>query len=203
VIVRDAHELNAAASNALLKTLEEPPARTHFALVTAQPTRLLNTIRSRCQRVRFSPLAESDVEAILEQLGTDHEGAVAAARFADGSMSRGLVFADEERRTDRTKWVERTLGALRAGKPAGFVDVAESLKDVSKTDPDEAEAILAMIERHFRDEALRYAAEPGRRAAVCAARADLVRETAASLDQNLNLQMALESMLTRLRDIRS
>jgi DNA polymerase-3 subunit delta' len=203
VIVRDAHEMNASASNALLKTLEEPPANTHFALVTSQPTLLLPTIRSRCQRVRFAPLAESDVAAILEAQGTEHDAALAAARYADGSVTAGLEFADDERRNARAQWVERTLNALRSGKPAGYVDLAESLKDVGKNDADEVSAILSMIERHFRDDAIRYASEPGRRAAVCAARAYLVRETFESLDKNLNVQMAMELMLARLRDLRA
>ena len=52
----------AEAANVLLKTLEEPPADTHFVLVTPEPRRLPVTVRSRCQRIRFLPRAEADVD---------------------------------------------------------------------------------------------------------------------------------------------
>jgi DNA polymerase-3 subunit delta' len=53
-LVEEATAMQGPAANALLKTLEEPPARTHFVLCTAAPQRLLPTIRSRCQRVSFA-----------------------------------------------------------------------------------------------------------------------------------------------------
>ncbi|HEV8550435.1 MAG TPA: DNA polymerase III subunit delta', partial [Polyangiaceae bacterium] len=57
-IVRDADEITVQAANALLKTLEEPHARTHFILLTSRPSRLLDTIRSRSLPVRFAPLSD-------------------------------------------------------------------------------------------------------------------------------------------------
>lgn len=53
------------AANALLKTLEEPKARLHFVLLAERPDRLLTTIRSRCQRLRFAPLGRPALERIL------------------------------------------------------------------------------------------------------------------------------------------
>lgn len=61
-VVADAHFLNDNAANALLKTLEEPPPRTHLLLFTAHPRRLLPTIRSRCQQVTIRPDAEAAVQ---------------------------------------------------------------------------------------------------------------------------------------------
>lgn len=202
IIVRNAHEMNTAASNALLKTLEEPPKQTHFALITSRPTQLLTTIRSRCQRVRFAPLDDATVKELLVNGGTPENVAIEAARLADGSMTKASEFADPEILTARKGWVDKMLGALRAGRPGGYVDVAEGLKDLAKSDANEVDAVLAMLERHFRDEALKYATEHGRRAAVCASRADLVRQTVDSFDRNLNLQMAVEAMLVGLRDVR-
>ncbi len=71
VIVDSADEMNPSAANALLKMLEEPPARTTLLLVSHQPSRLLPTIRSRCRTLRLSPLSSSDMRAALEQAGTD------------------------------------------------------------------------------------------------------------------------------------
>jgi DNA polymerase-3 subunit delta' len=61
VIVDSADELNLNAANALLKALEEPPRRTLFLLVVAQPQRLLRTIRSRCRTLEMSPLGPEDL----------------------------------------------------------------------------------------------------------------------------------------------
>ena len=69
VIVDPADDLNTAAANALLKNLEEPPAKTVFVLVTHRPGRLLPTIRSRCQLIQLSPLTEQEVSQAFGALG--------------------------------------------------------------------------------------------------------------------------------------
>ncbi len=71
VIVDSADEMNISAANALLKMLEEPPARTTLLLVSHQPSRLLPTIRSRCRVLRLSPLAPADMDAALRQSGVE------------------------------------------------------------------------------------------------------------------------------------
>ncbi|MDX2289586.1 MAG: DNA polymerase III subunit delta' [Hyphomicrobiaceae bacterium] len=63
VIVDSADELNVSAANAILKSLEEPPARTVFLLISSEPGRLLNTIRSRCRRLDLAALAPAELEA--------------------------------------------------------------------------------------------------------------------------------------------
>ena len=77
VILDDADAMNPDAQNALLKTLEEPPAASTFVLVTSRPDMLLPTVRSRCQRLRFGRLSPADVAAVLMR---DH--AYAASRCA-------------------------------------------------------------------------------------------------------------------------
>lgn len=71
VIVDAADEMNTSAANALLKMLEEPPARTTLLLVSHQPSKLLPTIRSRCRVLRLSPLNEQDMQQALRQTGVD------------------------------------------------------------------------------------------------------------------------------------
>ena len=71
-LIEEATALQGPAANALLKTLEEPPNRTHFVLITTAPRKLLPTVRSRCQRVTFAPLAP-DVRAQLAAI--DHDDA--------------------------------------------------------------------------------------------------------------------------------
>ncbi|WP_037307792.1 DNA polymerase III subunit delta' [Ruegeria halocynthiae] len=89
VIVDSADEMNISAANALLKMLEEPPARTTLLLVSHQPSRLLPTIRSRCRTLRLSPLGPEDMQSALAQAGaempaqTDHLAALAAGSVGD------------------------------------------------------------------------------------------------------------------------
>lgn len=67
VIIEPADLLGDEAANALLKTLEEPPSRTRFILITNRPPALLTTIRSRCQRVRFGRLRDEELRQVLVQ----------------------------------------------------------------------------------------------------------------------------------------
>ena len=89
VIVDSADEMNVSAANALLKMLEEPPARTTLLLISHQPSRLLPTIRSRCRTLRLAPLEEEDMQAALVQTGAempdraDHLTALAAGSVGD------------------------------------------------------------------------------------------------------------------------
>jgi DNA polymerase III subunit gamma/tau len=90
-ILDEAHSLTADASNALLKTLEEPPSLSIFILVTAQPDLLLPTVRSRCPRLRFGALATDDIVAALVDRGRSDQEARAIAATADGSLQRALA----------------------------------------------------------------------------------------------------------------
>jgi DNA polymerase III subunit delta' len=67
VLVDSADDLNNAAANAILKSLEEPPPRTVFILVSSEPGRLLPTIRSRCRQLALSPLVPDALRAAVEQ----------------------------------------------------------------------------------------------------------------------------------------
>lgn len=100
VIVDPADDLNAQAANALLKSLEEPPARTVFLLIVAEPGRLLPTIRSRCRVLPLAPLADADLwlaagaamtAAGVEPPLPDERKRVTA--LAEGSVRRFLTLA--------------------------------------------------------------------------------------------------------------
>jgi DNA polymerase III subunit delta' len=91
VIIDDADAMIGEAQNALLKTLEEPPAASMFVLVTARPDMLLPTVRSRCQHLRFGQLRADEVAAVLINR---HEYSPAdaqrAASASDGSVGAAL-----------------------------------------------------------------------------------------------------------------
>ena len=92
VVVDDADAMEAPPQNALLKTLEEPPAASTFVLVTARPDVLLPTVRSRCQRIRFGPVAPAEIAQVLMQAhGFAEREAHAAAAASEGSIGRALA----------------------------------------------------------------------------------------------------------------
>lgn len=98
VIVDRADELNRNAANALLKILEEPPARALLLLVAASPGRLPVTLRSRCRRLPLHPLSEEDMgrllAAYLPKMPEKERARLAA--LAEGSPGRALLLRDAE-----------------------------------------------------------------------------------------------------------
>jgi len=96
VVIDPVNDLNRNAANALLKLLEEPPARSVFILIAHGTAGLLPTIRSRCQILKFAPLVDADIAAIVEaQLGQDFDSSTIEriAALGGGSARRALLFA--------------------------------------------------------------------------------------------------------------
>ena len=84
-LIERADRMNEAAQNALLKTLEEPPSRTHVILAAAEDSRLMPTIRSRCAVIRLGlPDAKQASELLGERLGVDAPTAVRLLRMSSG-----------------------------------------------------------------------------------------------------------------------
>jgi DNA polymerase-3 subunit delta' len=97
VVIDGAEDMNATAANALLKILEEPPARAILLLVSAAPGRLLPTLRSRCRRLTLGRLGDDEVEALLEDYAPE---LTPAARdrlvgLAEGSIGTAMSLAGE------------------------------------------------------------------------------------------------------------
>lgn len=95
-IIDSADELNRNAANALLKTLEEPPARSILLLVAHMPGRVLPTIQSRCRRLALRPLETGEVGRVLKAAHPDlAEGElIGLSSLADGSPGRALELAE-------------------------------------------------------------------------------------------------------------
>jgi len=130
VIVDYADALTEDAQSALLKILEEPPSASAFLLVSPSPDTLLPTVRSRCPRLRFGPLAASEIaEALVRDHGYDEAEARAVAADADGSLGRALdaEAADlAQARATAQLWLTQTA---RGGDLAGRVQLAQSFFD--------------------------------------------------------------------------
>src|SRR5580704_4828412 len=103
VILDEAHALTSEASNALLKTLEEPPDRVIFVMATTQPEDLADTIRSRSQHFHFRALTFAEITGRLEEIATKEDlkiepGALAViARMAEGSLRDALSLLEQAR----------------------------------------------------------------------------------------------------------
>jgi DNA polymerase III subunit gamma/tau len=103
VILDEAHMLTGEASNALLKTLEEPPDRVIFVMATTQPEDLVDTIRSRSQHFHFRALTFAEISGRLEEIAQKENlkiepGARAViARMAEGSLRDALSLLEQAR----------------------------------------------------------------------------------------------------------
>ncbi len=215
VLIEDADKLNPAAANAFLKTLEEPPARTHIVLTSTSPDRLLDTIRSRCQRVRFAPLPTEAVAAILRVGGADAAAAQAAALMAGGSLDRATGLADGEQLAAQWERTRRVAQAARAPGIHAAILAAAALAE----EKEEIVPALELLAHFYRDAALAaagreraewplagWADELGTEAARAAGPAQLARRAATVLDAQIAIlgfasaPLTLESMILTLRE---
>ena len=116
-IIDEVHMLSTGAFNALLKTLEEPPAHVMFILATTNPEKLPQTVLSRCMRLDFRRVSAAEIKANMARICQEHgveitEGALALlARNADGSVRDSLSILEQcmssgEARLDRDKILE-------------------------------------------------------------------------------------------------
>jgi DNA polymerase-3 subunit delta' len=128
VVIDQADALIIEAQNALLKTLEEPPAGSVFVLITNRPDVLLPTVRSRCQRLRFGPLTPAEVAGVLIR---DHNvapaDAHAAAAAADGSVGRALEGTAEDANEARDAAARLLQSAASSPDPRRRLDGAKAL----------------------------------------------------------------------------
>ncbi|HYG69560.1 MAG TPA: DNA polymerase III subunit delta' [Anaeromyxobacteraceae bacterium] len=217
VILDPADAMNPQSQNALLKTLEEPPADTTLVLVTARPDALLPTIRSRCLRVTFVPTPPGAVADRLVAEGRDPEAARLAAALARGSLERALALTkpkpakkgEEPKPTD----LDALAGAIRGAAALDPRDAGRWLAWAAEhgTDREWAGEICEALATWLRDV---LAAQTGAATlalpdlsgetrkvadaiapAEAARRRDEVLRTAAALRQNASPTLALERLL--------
>lgn len=149
-IVEDAEYMNDQAANALLKTLEEPPATSHLILTTANPMALLATIRSRCQMIRFAPIPTSQIEQFLIQqnrLPGDDAGLL--ARTSRGSLGRALATDIDDYRDRRESMLVILKSLTLTGDRAQLLRSAEEL--AAAKDRSDYELSLDVLEALIRD----------------------------------------------------
>jgi DNA polymerase-3 subunit delta' len=218
VVLEEADRLNANSANCLLKTLEEPFPGTHLVLVTAAPDRLLPTIRSRTQRVRFIPLPAAALQTIALVRGATKERAEEAAALAGGSVSAlvELLAAEEAaglwplvtglRKAAGAKDMDAIFSAAaevgdkegKAELPAALALLARFYRDALATASDAGDLVLL---RAHSAEIERVAAPARRRAGLPHLRRALaaVLEADSALAGNANAVLAMERLLLEMR----
>ncbi len=162
VIIDPADEMNLNAQNALLKVLEEPPARTVLMLVCHRPGRLLPTVRSRCRQLPLRPLADADVNTLLARYASlDHvAGRTEVVRLAGGSAGRALTLAASGGAAVLAE-IDDVLSGLAEADPAALFGLADR---VGKSG---AEGLFRLAADHLTDrlaERIRIAAGAARSA---------------------------------------
>ena len=130
LLINQADRMNDEAANALLKTLEEPPPTSYLILLTSRLMMLLPTIRSRCQIIRFAPLANREIENFLlgrEKMTTDD--ARLRAQLAQGSLGVALAMNLEEYRAQRSVMLEAFHALTDAPNRVRLLRIGEELND--------------------------------------------------------------------------
>ena len=152
----DADLMREPAANAFLKLLEEPTPRTVIVLTTTRPDRLLPTIVSRCQRLRFDPLAPEAIEqALVAREALPAERAALLARMADGSYTRACTLAGSEELARQRAHVLAFFRAAYAGDEAQLDDLISDLAGLGR---EGLKSTLGLMLRWVRDLMLyRYA----------------------------------------------
>lgn len=167
-IIDEVHMLSIGAFNALLKTLEEPPAHVIFILATTEVHKLPSTILSRCQRFDFKRIPPEDIAgrlkevAVKESLKLADDGAMLIARIADGAMRDALSLLD------RCSSVEGVIDSDAVASNAGLAgreyifelcdciiskDAAKALEIVNRlyNDSCDMERLVTELTSHFRN----------------------------------------------------
>ncbi|KPJ61189.1 MAG: hypothetical protein AMJ46_02440 [Latescibacteria bacterium DG_63] len=217
IILAYAERMTQDASNCLLRMLEEPPTGITFVLTAPSRHRLLPTIVSRCQAVRFVPLAAKEIEGVLLDKGvaTPSEARI-VARLSDGSLSTALDLAEQDVVEYREESLEY-LSKIGTREPTEILEVAEGL--AASRDREQVRRFVRLSLLWLRDvllvkygareadvanqdmmEALRAEASAIELAEL-RKRIDILDEIVSSMERHVDLSLLLSSSFLRLAGI--
>lgn len=134
-IIDDADKMNDAASNALLKTLEEPASSTYLFLISSRPDSMLQTIHSRCQVIRFAGVDCAEIEQhILKGQKFSPNDAALISRLCAGSVGRALSFDIEKFYARREMMLGVLKSAITNSDRSNLLQTAEAINDAKNKD---------------------------------------------------------------------
>ena len=153
-VVEAAEAMRDESQNALLKTLEEPPAFVHLILLSSEPEALLETIASRCQPIDFAPLPAEAIEAMLREDAPDAEAdeLAAAARLSAGDLELARLLLTDQGRALREQAVAREWGAMLKNAEAAGEEAESATREALE---EEKEAGMKRSARDIGDAAKR------------------------------------------------
>ncbi len=132
-VVTEAERLNTSSQNALLKSLEEPPEYCCIIMLCTRMEKLLPTTKSRCQIIRFSPVAEDRIIEKLREMGAEEKPARYFARLSQGSLGQACRWAELELADANLYHTKKQLlSSLVKYEYAGALDLAQWLLGESK-----------------------------------------------------------------------
>ncbi len=154
-ILDDADDLNDEAANAFLKTLEEPPPGAVLILIGTSVEVQIPTVVSRCQVVRFDPLPDAAIAAILRTQGVarDDDEAAKLAALGEGSIRRAIGLADSELERFRRSLIDELVADHGFDPPAMAHRVLGHVKEAGKESVDQrrrASLLVGELSRFFR-----------------------------------------------------
>ncbi len=132
VIIDSVDDMNASSANAILKILEEPPARTLMLLISHNPAKLLPTIKSRCIKIELKPLQDNQVASLLRRYRPNLSEAVIkkTAALAGGSIGKAIAYADGE----ATQFYDNIYALASQGTNFKTSEMLEFCDEVSKSE---------------------------------------------------------------------
>ena len=146
-VIDEAQKMTVEAQNALLKTLEEPPKYAIIILITNNKESLLDTIKSRCEIIKFTPIPMQEVASYLTVNGIDSKRASLLANFSRGSMKKAIELSESEEfhlmREEVQKYVETFLN----GNLIEIIDIQSSIEKYK----DQITNVLDLLINYFRD----------------------------------------------------
>lgn len=152
LIIWQAEKMNASSANKLLKLIEEPPEKTLIILIVENESQLLQTIRSRCQILRFPPLGETVIADALKKK-TDRTKAGIIARQANGSYAAALhLLENAENNQQFEKWfITWVRTAFRSkGNKSAIMSLLSWSEEIAKTNRETQKSFLLYCTDFFR-----------------------------------------------------
>jgi DNA polymerase-3 subunit delta' len=213
-VIADAERMNGPAANALLKTLEEPTSSNILILISSRPHELPRTVVSRCQRLRFNPLARDVISAFLmDRHSVDEETARLIAASSGGSIGRALEMKEESYLSFKNGVIERISDSKASKDPLEFLSFVDYLGDDRKKVLEkldimkswyrdilvykETDDVDGLIHRDIVDRTRKCSREMS--GADILQNIRVIKEAYGAIEQNANRQLTLEAMMFKLR----
>jgi len=211
-LIDDAETMTIAAENSLLKTLEEPPPDSIIILISAQPYRLLPTVLSRCQHIKFQPLPISTASALIrKKMNVDEETDSLLVSLTGGSPGKALQLNADYVKKLRDSWIKYS----EASSHASGEDIFNLAEDFCR-DKDTLDLRLNLLRLWYRDMILYKVYGSSEKLLNSDKTEEIVLQSASwslkkllnalfciedysqTLDYNVNHQLAVEALLINL-----